>query len=133
MRTDHSLILWVAAGSAVGGVLRHLTGDLFRLIGWLDWPWDTLTANVLGSLVIGWFAALTAVAGRWPLGMVPREFVITGILGGYTTFSLFSLDTISLMNAGQWGAALANMFATLVLCLTAVWLGYRIGHRAADR
>lgn len=127
MRSDHALILWVAAGSAVGGVLRHLTGDLLRLISWLDWPWDTLTANALGSLVIGWFAALTAVAGRWPVAIVPREFVITGILGGYTTFSLFGLDTIGLLAAGQWGAAVANVLATLVLCLAAVWLGYRIG------
>lgn len=133
MSTGGRLILWVALGSAIGGVLRQLTSDLFHLVGWLDGPWDTLTVNGLGSLVIGWFIAISAATGRWPPGAGTREFVTTGLLGGYTTFSLFSLDTIGLLEAGEWDAAFGNVLATLLLCLTAVWCGQCIGRRLANR
>jgi len=118
----------VAAGSALGGCLRHATSQLFITLGWHDFPWATLCANILGSLLIGWFAA-AVVSGRIQAGPISNHFVVTGLLGGYTTYSIFSLETLALLQAGAWMAGLANLALTLFLCLLAVTLGYRLGNR----
>ena len=118
----------VAAGSALGGCLRHATTELFIAIGWHEFPWATLCANILGSLLIGWFAA-AVVSGRIQAGPIIKHFVVTGLLGGYTTYSIFSLETLALLQAGVWIAGLANVALTLFLCLLAVTLGYHLGHR----
>jgi fluoride exporter len=116
----------VAAGSGLGGSLRHATGLLFASMGWSTLPWATLCANVLGSMLIGWFAAAVA-HGHFRTGPVGNHFVITGVLGGYTTYSIFSLETLALLQGGAWPAGLANIALTLILCLLAVTLGYRMG------
>ena len=65
-------------------------------------PWGTLIVNVSGSFVIGFFATLTGPDGRMFVGTTARQFVMIGICGGYTTFSSFSLQTLNLMNDGEW-------------------------------
>jgi CrcB protein len=116
--------IWIAIGSALGGVARYwCSGVAARLIG-ETFPWGTLIVNVLGSLVIGFFATLTGPDGRIFVGSTARQFIMIGILGGYTTFSSFSLQTLELLHDGEWLRAGGNVIASVVLCLLAVWFGH---------
>jgi fluoride exporter len=115
--------VWVAIGGALGTTARYwLSGVVARLVG-ETFPWGTLVINVTGSFVIGFFAALTGPDGRVFAGSTVRLFVMVGLCGGYTTFSSFSLQTLSLMNDGEWASAGANIGLSVVLCLIAVWAG----------
>ena len=116
--------LWVAIGSALGGIARYwCSGFAARLIG--EWfPWGTLIVNVVGSFIIGLFAALSAAEGPFLIRPEVRIFVMVGLCGGFTTFSSFSLQTFTLWREGEWLWAGANCVLSFVLCLFAVWLGY---------
>jgi CrcB protein len=121
-----ALYLWIAFGSALGGVARFwCSGVIARLFG-ETFPWGTLIVNVSGSLVIGVIAALTVPEGRIFIGPTARLAVMAGFLGGYTTFSSFSLQTLALMQDGEWWLAFANVALSVVLCLVAVWVGYAL-------
>ena len=116
--------IWIAIGSAIGGVARYwCSGVAARLVG-ETFPWGTIVVNILGSFIIGFFATLTGPDGRVYVGTLGRQFVMIGICGGYTTFSSFSLQTLNLANDGEWLAAGANITASVVLCLIAVWSGH---------
>jgi CrcB protein len=118
------IYFWIALGSAIGGVARYACSGLAaRLIG-ETFPWGTLIVNVVGSFLIGFIATLTEPDGRYFVGSTARQFMMTGILGGYTTFSSFSIQTLNLMRDGQWLSAGANIGGSVVLCLVAVWLGH---------
>jgi len=118
------MYLAVALGSALGGVARFaLSGAIANVFG-ETFPWGTLFVNVTGSFVIGFFATLTAPDGRLFVSGTTRQFVMTGICGGYTTFSSFSLQTLNLMRDEEWVSAGANAAGSVVLCLIAVWLGH---------
>jgi len=124
-----AVYFWVAAGSALGGVARFwLSGFVADRLG-RTFPWGTLVVNVSGSLIIGLLASLTAPEGR----LSPRahqltfSFLMMGVCGGYTTFSSFSLQTLSLAQEGQWWQAAGNMVFSAAFCLGAVWLGYALG------
>ena len=118
------LYLWIAIGSAIGGVARYwCSGVAARLIG-ETFPWGTLIVNVVGSFIIGFFATLTGPDGRVFVGTTARQFVMVGLCGGYTTFSSFSLQTLTLMSDGEWLQASFNIASSVVLCLLAVWLGH---------
>ncbi len=111
--------LWIALGSALGGVLRFWLGSVMgdRLgAAFLG----TVFVNVTGSFAIGFIAAL---------GPIPftRQLLMIGLLGGYTTFSSFSLQTLELAHEGRWSTAAANIVLSLVLSLGAVWLGHFCG------
>ena len=115
--------LWIAVGSAVGGVARYFcSGVAARLIG-EAFPWGTLIVNVIGSFIIGFIAMLTAPDGRLFIGSTTRLGLMAGFCGGYTTFSSFSLQTLNLLNDGQYLYAGANAVLSVVLCLVAVWAG----------
>jgi fluoride exporter len=115
--------LWIALGGAFGTTARYwLSGVIARTIG-ETFPWGTLLVNVSGSFVIGVFVALTGPDGRWFVGSTARQFVMIGICGGYTTFSSFSLQTLNLVNDGEWFRASANIALSVALCLIAVWVG----------
>jgi CrcB protein len=115
--------IWVAIGGALGTAGRYwLSGVVARLIG-ETFPWGTLLINVMGSFIIGFFAALTGPDGRVLVGSTARQFVMVGLCGGYTTFSSFSLQTLSLMNDGEWFRAGGNIVLSVALCLIAVWAG----------
>jgi fluoride exporter len=116
--------LWIAIGGALGSVARYwCSGVAARLIG-ETFPWGTLLVNVIGSFIIGFFATITGPDGRLLVGTIPRQFVMVGICGGYTTFSSFSLQTLNLLNDGEWLYAGLNIGASVMLCLLAVWLGH---------
>ena len=105
------LYFWIAIGSALGGVARYwCSGVAARLIG-ETFPWGTLIVNVVGSFIIGFFATLTGPDGRIFVGTTARQFVMIGLCGGYTTFSSFSLQTLNLMNDGEWLQAGASISA----------------------
>lgn len=116
--------LWIGLGSALGGMARYwCSGFVADRIG-ETFPWGTLLVNVVGSFIIGFFATLTAPDGRLLVGSTARQFVMVGVLGGYTTFSSFSLQTLNLARDGEWLRAGANIVLSVILCLVAVWLGH---------
>lgn len=115
--------VWVAIGSALGGAARYGCSGLAAWLFGETFPWGTLIINVVGSFVIGFFAALTGPDGRYIVGSVTRQFVMVGVCGGYTTFSSFSLQTLNLMNDGEWFRAGANIGGSVICCLLAVWAG----------
>jgi CrcB protein len=123
MRTETLIFLAVALGSALGGVARYgLSGLVARSFG-ETFPWGTLIVNVLGSLLIGFVATLTGPDGRVLVSPVTRLFWMSGIFGGFTTFSSFSLQTLTLVQDGEWARAGANVGLSVALCLIGVWLG----------
>jgi fluoride exporter len=116
--------LWVALGGAIGSVARFgLSGIIARHWG-ETFPWGTLLVNFSGSLLIGFVATLSAPDGRWLAPSGFRLFVLAGVLGGYTTFSSFSLQTLALLQGGEWWRAAGNAVGSVLGCLAAVWLGH---------
>jgi len=121
--------LVIGMGSALGGWLRYAC-NLFGAALWgTSFPWTTIGVNILGSFVIGLFAALTGPDGRIFIGSLPRQFVMIGICGGYTTFSAFSLETLQLLQVARPFAAAANVCLSLAFGLFAVWLGHALAQR----
>jgi CrcB protein len=124
-------MIWflVAAGSALGGVARH---GINRLVHQQQlsstFPLGIFLINVAGSAFIGALGGLV-VSGRWPLSFEARTFLIVGVLGGFTTFSSFSFDTLALMRDGHVGQAIWNVAGQVGLSLLGVWAGFRIGER----
>jgi CrcB protein len=116
--------LWIALGGAIGSVMRFWLAELVGALVDSPFPWATVITNITGSFVIGFYATLTGPEGRLLAGPVTRQFVMVGICGGYTTFSAFSLQTLTLAQSGDWLRAGANVGASVALCLVAVWLGH---------
>ena len=118
--------LLVALGGAAGSVLRFwLSSFLERRLG-EAFPWATIIINVAGSFLIGLLFSLSG-ADRQPLiGPAGRALLLVGVLGGFTTFSAFSLQTLNLLRAGQPGFAGLNIILSVVLCLIAVWGGHLV-------
>ena len=116
--------LWIALGSALGGIARYACSNL--AVSWFgpSFPWGTLIINVLGSFVIGFFGGLTGPDGRLLVSGDARQFVMVGLCGGYTTFSSFSLQTLNLAQEGDFMRAGLNIGGSVVLCLLSVWLGH---------
>jgi fluoride exporter len=115
---------WITVGSALGGAARYwCSGIVANSVG-STFPWGTLFVNVVGSFIIGFFGTLTGPDGRLFIPSEYRQFVMVGFCGGYTTFSSFSLQTLALIQDGEWMSAGANVGLSVVLCLIAVWLGH---------
>jgi CrcB protein len=118
--------IWVSVGGAIGSAARFWISGLVAQRYGQTFPFGTLTVNVTGSFIIGVFAALTDPDGRWLVSPSFREFFMIGVCGGYTTFSSFSLQTLTLAQEGEWLRAIVNSAVSFVLCLLAVWLGYSV-------
>jgi CrcB protein len=116
--------LWVALGGALGTVARAFCAEVVARALGDSFPWGILIINVVGSFVIGFFATLTGVGGRYLVAPDARQFVMIGLCGGFTTFSSFSLQTLNLLLDGDFVRAGANIIGSVLLCLLAVWLGY---------
>jgi CrcB protein len=117
------LYTMVALGGALGTMARYFVSGVVANAFGETFPWGTLIINVTGSFVIGFFGTLTSPDGRLLVGAPARQFVMTGICGGYTTFSSFSLQTLNLMRDGQWLSAGGNIAGSVTLCMISVWLG----------
>jgi len=113
----------VAVGGAIGTLLRYLVGGLDYRFSNGVFPVSTLVVNVTGSLVIGF---LWGIFDRFAISPNLRMFIFIGILGGYTTFSTFSLETFNLIRDGEYRIALMNVILSAVLSIFAVFLGYFI-------
>ena len=124
--------VWVALGGALGSMARYGSAAFVARVAGATFPWGTLAVNVAGSLIIGFVATLIAPGGRLLVTADARAFVLIGVLGGFTTFSSFSLETLNLARDGEWLYAATNIVASLALCLTAVWLGH-MGAAALNR
>ncbi len=117
----------VAVGGAIGSVARFwLTSAMAALTG-PRFPWGTLLINVLGSFVIGLVAGITLTPAR--VGMHPdiRIFLMTGVCGGFTTFSAFSLQTLELLQGGEIVPAFGYAVGSVLLCVLATWSGWLLG------
>ena len=117
-----SSVLWVALGGALGAVLRLLVSTAFATPG--RFPWATLFINIAGSFGIGLlfgYGQQQAWFEQWG-----RYLLMTGLLGGFTTFSAFSLETVALVEAGRPLAAAAYVSASVVVCIVAAWGGLRL-------
>lgn len=119
-----SLYFWIFLGSGLGGIARFALSGLAAHRFGETFPWGTLIVNVSGSFIIGFIATLTEPEGRFLVGASTRHFLIAGILGGFTTYSSFSLQTLALARGGEWLRAGANATGTFVICFLAVWLGF---------
>ena len=118
-------ILLVAIGGALGSVGRYLAGvHITRLMG-SGFPYGTLTVNIVGSFLIGLLVEL--LARRFNGSMDLRLFLVVGFLGGFTTFSSFSLDALALFERGASLSAAAYIFTSLILSLAAVFAGLLLG------
>jgi CrcB protein len=114
-------VLAIAAGGAIGALLRYWTSVAVHSRLGAGFPYGTLVVNVLGSLLMGflyiWFIDRLAV------GPAMRAFLFIGLLGAFTTFSTFSIETLNLMEAGQPGKAAINVIVSVTVCVAAAGLG----------
>jgi len=116
--------LWVAIGGALGSMARYGISGFIAALSGGTFPYGTLTVNVTGAILIGFLATISGPDSRYFIPASGRLFMMTGVCGGYTTFSTFSLETANLMRDGQWAAALANIGFSIILCLVAIWVGH---------
>ena len=116
-------LIWIASGGALGAVLRYLmvTG-VHRMAGG-QLPWGTFGVNVVGSLAIG---VLWGIAERSPLSPGAAAFLLIGVLGAFTTFSTFALETVDLYREGRHIAAFVNVLLSNAVCLAAAFGGLKL-------
>lgn len=117
----------IAAGGAIGALLRFwMSNGVYALLG-RGFPYGTLVVNVLGSLVMGYLYIVmierAAVAAEW------RAFALIGLLGAFTTFSTFSIETLNLLGQADYAKAVANMLLSVLACVGAAWLGVALARQ----
>lgn len=119
--------IFIAAGGALGSVLRYAVQGWFREAFGARFPWGTFVVNITGCLLIGLLAGLFAgpriIRDEYKIGLM------IGVLGGYTTFSSFGLETFNLAHEGEFRLALVNMALSCAVGFVAVWIGYRLAER----
>ena len=123
--------LWVALGGALGSVSRYWLNNLItdKVSAAAVFPLGTMAINITGSFVIGLIGALTSPEGRMDSQsrVFATQFFMTGICGGYTTFSSFSWQTLNLLRDREYLYAGGNVLLSVVVCMIAVWLGWMLG------
>ena len=118
--------LLIGAGGALGAMARHAVNSLVQSRYGADpFPAGVLVVNVLGCLAAGLLAGVIAT-GRTPVPLEVRMFVLVGLLGGFTTFSAFGLDTFTLLHTGHYATAAWNVLSQVALTLAAVWVGFAL-------
>ena len=123
------IYLGVAFGGAVGSLARYGTTVGSALLLGPAFPWGTLLVNLLGSCLIGFYFTLTEPEGRMLASPPLRQLVLAGFCGGFTTFSLFSLEAVMLIERSRWAAAAIYVVSSAILWLVAVWLGHALALR----
>lgn len=120
-------MLAIAAGGAAGSLLRFWMSNWVHSFAERSFPYGTLVVNVLGCLLMGFLFVL--FIDRLSDNPVLRAGILIGVLGGFTTFSSFSIETFNLIEQGAWVKAAANMSGSLVLCVGATWIGVILGRQ----
>ena len=120
-------VLAIAGGGAIGALLRYWVSSGVYLLAGRDFPYGTLVVNVLGSLLMGFLYIW--LLERTLGGVAMRAFVLIGLLGAFTTFSTFSMETLNLMEAGHMGKAILNTLMSVVLCIGAAALGVMLARQ----
>lgn len=115
-------LLWICLGGAIGTGARYLVSTWMLKVFGAQYPYGTLAVNVSGSLLIG--AVMYAGVEAQLIAPTLRLTLATGVLGGFTTYSAFSYETMSYLQQGAWGLALLNVLVTLIGCLGACFLGW---------
>lgn len=115
------MLLWIALGGAAGSVLRYLIGGVVQRAAGLSFPSGTLTVNVIGGLIIG---ALTQHYMNTQTSPAMRTALITGFCGGFTTFSAFSIETVGLLEGGEYAKATAYIVLSVTLSIAAAFAGF---------
>lgn len=117
----------IAGGGAMGALMRYWVST--AVYGWLGrgFPWGTLAVNVIGSFVMGLLTVL--LIERLDSPPETRAFLLIGLLGAFTTFSTFSVETLMLIESGAWPRALANAVASVLVCVLAAAFGLFMGRR----
>jgi CrcB protein len=121
-------VLWIAiaVGGGIGAVARHAVNHAFNLRFGGTFPVGIFIVNAVGCFTIGLIAGLLA-STRVHVGELGRTFVVVGVLGGFTTFSSYGLDTYTLFRGGHTTLGLFNAVGQMVIGLAAVWLGFSLG------
>ena len=120
-------LVFIALGGALGAVLRYgASTSVYALLG-RSFPYGTLFVNITGSLLIGLLSVV--MLERFDIGPEWRAAVLIGVLGSFTTFSTFSIETLTLLEQGELMRASANIVLSVLLCLAAVWFGVLIGRQ----
>ncbi len=115
-----SVLIFIGAG--LGGIFRYwISNGVYFLLG-RQFPYGTLVVNVSGCFLMGLLFVLTLERFD-SVGSQLRALLLIGLLGGYTTFSSFSIETINLFESGNWLSALMNIFLSTIVCIAAAWLG----------
>jgi CrcB protein len=118
-------ILAIAGGGALGALGRFwISTGVYHLLG-RDFPWGTLAVNVVGSFLMGLLFVL--FIERFAAGEEVRAAVLVGFLGAFTTFSTFSVETLTLIERGFVAKAFLNAGASVLVCLLACWVGFSLG------
>ena len=118
-------ILAIAAGGAVGSVLRYaVSTGVYSILG-RNFPYGTLAVNVIGSFLMGLLFVL--MVERLDMSAVWRMAILVGFLGAFTTFSTFSIETVNLLQGGDFMRAFLNVTLSVAFCLVATWVGFRLG------
>lgn len=120
--------LLIMLGGAIGTLIRYLISVL-TTTAQHELPWSTIAINITGSFLIGFFGTLTLSNGRFPVSENVRLLVMVGVLGGFTTFSAFSLQTFELLRNGDNVRAGINVLASVILCVCAVACGHLVASR----
>lgn len=120
-------MLAIAAGGAVGALMRYWVSiSVYALVG-RDFPYGTLVVNVMGSLAMGLLFVL--LIERMDVSSIWRAALLVGLLGAFTTFSTFSIETLNLVEEGAYTRALMNVVLSVVLCIAAAWVGVKLGRQ----
>ncbi len=118
-------LLAIAVGGALGALLRYwVSSGVYSILG-RDFPYGTLTVNAVGSLLMGLLTIL--MLERMSVGPEMRGALLIGLLGAFTTFSTFSMETLFLFEQGEVFKAVLNVLLSVVVCISAAWFGLKIG------
>jgi len=120
-------LIFIAAGGAIGAVLRFIVSNGIHSVVNRDFPYGTLTVNVIGSFVMG--ISYVMLIERLNISPEWRAFIVVGLLGAFTTFSTFSIETLLLIQNSELSKAMLNVLLSVILCVLGSWIGLILGRQ----